>query len=210
MPAVQSQYETRLHPEPKSEVIALVSRVIDQKRMISRIVAWSFALITIAAFLIPNSYESTVRLMPPEKQQLGGLAAMLAAAGSDSSAPSAGIGGLLAESMGMRGSGALYVGVLKSATVQDALVDQFNLLKVYHVRYRKDARKELSQRTEVVEDRKSGIIAVTVVDHSPKRATELAAAYVVTLNQLTAQLNTSGAHRERLFLEDRLKNVTGS
>jgi len=35
----------------------------------------------------------------------------------------------------------------------------------------------------------------------------MARAYTDTLNKPTSQLNTSAAHRERLFIEDRLKAV---
>src|SRR5947207_2350913 len=68
-------------------------------------------------------------------------------------------------------------------------------------------RKKLAARTDFEEDKKSGVITVSVQDHSPDRAAALAAAYVDELNNMVADLNTSAAHRERLFLEERLKIV---
>ncbi len=65
----------------------------------------------------------------------------------------------------------------------------------------------MAQNTGIDEDRKSGIIAITVTDHDPKRATAIARAYVEELNQLVAELSTSSAHRERVFLEERLVGV---
>src|SRR5262249_20425746 len=50
-------------------------------------------------------------------------------------------------------------------------------------------------------------ISITVSDHDPKRAAALAQSYVEELNQLVAELSTSAAHRERVFLEGRLKAV---
>ena len=72
-----------------------------------------------------------------------------------------------------------------------------------------DARKELADRTTVVVDRKSQIISITVTDRSPQRSAAMAQAYADELNRLLAELNTSSAHRERIFLEERLRAVTG-
>src|SRR3989475_8138569 len=68
-----------------------------------------------------------------------------------------------------------------------------------------NARSQLDLSTSISEDRKSGIITISVTDHSPERAAALANAYVDELNSLVSELSTSSAHRERVFLEDRLK-----
>ena len=69
------------------------------------------------------------------------------------------------------------------------------------------ARKRLEQDTDITSDRKSGIIKVSVTDSTPKRAAEIAGAYIDELDLLMVQLNTSSAHRERIFLQDRLSAV---
>jgi uncharacterized protein involved in exopolysaccharide biosynthesis len=173
-----------------------------------RFIVKAFFLGTIVAaiisFLIRPEYEATMRLMPPEKQGLGGLAAMLA--GGDDKTGSL-VGGLMSSAAGLKSSGALSIGVLKSATLQDDIIRQFDLRKVYSKRYQMDARQELSDRTDFDEDRKSGIIAITVRDRSPSRAMQIAQAYGDDLGRLMATLDTSAAHRERVFLEDRLAQV---
>src|SRR5208282_2880851 len=68
-------------------------------------------------------------------------------------------------------------------------------------------RKKLASRVTVVEDKKSGIINVTVEDRDRTRATAMARAYVEELNDLLARVNTSAASREREFLEKRLAAV---
>ena len=55
--------------------------------------------------------------------------------------------------------------------------------------------------TEIEEDKKSGVITLTVTDYEPKIAAQMANAYVEELNRLAVDLNTSSAHRERQFLE---------
>ena len=76
--------------------------------------------------------------------------------------------------MGIKGSGALFVEILHSRTVEDRLIQRFELKKVYSVRLDEDARKKLADNTTVSEDRKSGIISITVADHDPRRAAGLA------------------------------------
>src|SRR5437588_10810239 len=116
-----------------------------------------------------------------------------------------GLGAVAVDLLGIKSSGALFVGVLRSQTAQDRLVQQFDLRKVYGKRLVVDARTKLDQNTSISEDRKSGIITISVTDHSPERAAALASAYVDQLNSLASELSTSSAHRERVFLEERLR-----
>jgi len=183
----------------------LLISVWRRRRFVAKAFAVGLLASAIVSLLIPPKYEATTRIMPPEKQGIAGLAAMLAAAGTDKAGSL--VGGMLSDAVGLKSTGALYVGVLKSSSVQDALIDRFGLRDVYNVRYNKDARERLSDNTEINEERKSGIISVTVTDRSRQRAMEMARAYIDSLNELTSQLNTSAAHRERLFVEDRLKTV---
>jgi uncharacterized protein involved in exopolysaccharide biosynthesis len=168
-----------------------------------RFLAWAvfagLCLGLVVALLIPSRYESTVQLMPPDNQS-GGLA-MLAALTAKTGGGLASVAGDL---LGVKSSGALFVGILKSRTVEDRLVDRFQLKKVYSVKHEEDARKMLSDNTAASEDRKTGIVTITVTDHDPKRAAAIAQAHVEELNQLSAELSTSSAHRERVFLEERL------
>src|SRR5207302_8053116 len=103
--------------------------------------------------------------------------------------------------LGVKSSGSLFIGVLRSQTAQDRLVEKFDLRRVYGKRLVIDARSKLDENTSISEDRKSGIISMSATDHSPQRAAALANAYVDELNSLVAQLSTSSAHRERVFLE---------
>jgi uncharacterized protein involved in exopolysaccharide biosynthesis len=163
----------------------------------------SFALI---AFLIPNRYKSTTRLMPPD-QDSGSSMGMLAALAGRMAPGGLSLGGIAGDVLGLKGSGALFIGILQSRTVQDDLITKFDLRKVYSHRRWEDARAELQANTEIEEDRKSGIISVRVIDKKPERAAAMAGEYVEELNRVVTQLNTSSAHRERVFLEGRLSQV---
>jgi len=71
-----------------------------------------------------------------------------------------------------------------------------------------DARRDLVSHTGIAVDRKSQIITITVTDHDPKRAAAMGLGYIEELNRLVAELSTSSARRERVFLEERLKTVS--
>jgi uncharacterized protein involved in exopolysaccharide biosynthesis len=172
-----------------------------RRRFFFRAVAAGLLVSTLVAFLIPKSYTSTTQLMPPDTQSSSGIAMMAAMAAK----VGGGMGSVAGDLLGVKSSGALFIGVLRSQTSQDRLIQQFDLRKVYGKRLVTDARTKLDENTSISEDRKSGIITISVTDHSPERAAALAGAYVNQLNSLVAELNTSSAHRERVFLEERLK-----
>jgi uncharacterized protein involved in exopolysaccharide biosynthesis len=158
---------------------------------------------TMVAFLLPARYESTAQLMPPDAQSGAGMAMLAALSGRSGGALENLSGGLL----GIKSSGALFVGILGSRTIQERLVKKFNLQKVYRRSIEQDACRELAQNTKAWEDRHSGIITITVTDHDQLRAAAIAEAYVDELNRVVAQLSTSAARRERIFLEQRLVAV---
>jgi capsule polysaccharide export protein KpsE/RkpR len=65
----------------------------------------------------------------------------------------------------------------------------------------------LAGRSSIGEDKKSGIITIAVQDGNPKRAADIAQAYITVVNARVATLTTSSAHRERVFLEERIEKV---
>lgn len=182
-----------------------------QRRFLARLTLLGLALSTAAAFLIPKRYQSTTRLMPPDQSNSGMamLSAALGGRGSSGSGSGSGssIGAIAGDLLGMKTSTDLFIGILQSRTVEDDLVNKFNLRKIYSDRYEKDAREDLEGKTDITSDRKSGIIRLQVTDHDPKRAAAMAGEYVQELDRLVAQVNTTSAHRERIFLESRLTEV---
>jgi uncharacterized protein involved in exopolysaccharide biosynthesis len=178
------------------------------RRFLLRAGAYSLVASLLIALLIPVRYQTTTRLMPPDNNPSGlGMLAALAGRGSVGSGANTALGGIAGDLLGMKSSGSLFVGMLGSETVQDRLIDQFQLQRVYRDSKIEDARKDLVAHTTVSEDRKSGIISIGVTDHDPKRAAEMARAYVNELDRSVARLSTSSARREREFLEERLKAV---
>lgn len=206
-PYTESDLESELvlagreRPGDARKTVARFALLWEQRRTLFRWTVTGLMASVILVFLIPVRYTSTTQLMPPD-QAGQGMAAMLAALGKSSD-----LGGLGAEFLGLKTSGDMFVGVLESRTVADDLINKFDLRKVYGFRRYEDARKELKSRTEVSADRKSGIITLKISDHDPERASAMAKEYVNALNQIVTTLNTSSAHKERVFLEGRLAEV---
>ncbi len=174
-----------------------------ERRFIGRAILAGMLFGTLLAFLLPKRYESSARLMPPDSQSASGmamLAAMTARTGN-------GIGAIAGDLLGLKSTGALFIGIFRSRTVEERLVQRFDLKKVYSAQLDEDACLALAENTVISEDRQSGIITITVTDHDPKRAASITQAYLEELDRLVAELSTSSARRERVFLEERLKAV---
>jgi uncharacterized protein involved in exopolysaccharide biosynthesis len=187
----------------RDRLIPTLRLLWNERAFLVRAAGIGLMISAVVAFAIPKRYTTSTRLMPPDSQS---SSSMLMLAGMAQKAGT-GLGSMAGDLLGLKSSGALFVGMLQSQTIQDHLVEQFELKKVYRKRLLLDARTQLSDKTAVQEDRKSGIITITVTDRSPQRAAAIANAYVNELNTMVAQLSTSSAHRERIFLEGRLQSV---
>src|SRR5579872_3123100 len=204
---------------PRDKSVERMRILWRERRFLGKVALIGIALGLVLSFLIPNHYESTVQLMPPESESsaMGMMAAMLTGGGSRGSKSGGGSGGggggggglgaIAGDLLGLKNPGAEFVGVLKSHTIQERLVERFNLRKVYGDKYTDDACKELSDNSGITEDRKSGLITIQVTDKNKQRAAAIAQAYVDELNRLMAEISNSSAHRQRLFLEERMRSA---
>jgi capsule polysaccharide export protein KpsE/RkpR len=184
----------------------IVARLLwDQRAFIMKWCVKGLVIAAVMAVLVPNRYDATTRLMPPESSGGSGMAMISALVGKAGAGP--GLSSLASDLLGTKTSGALYMEALRSRTVEDRLVNRFDLRRVYWVRYMEDARQYLEGNTSISEDKKSGVITVSVSDRNKQRATALTQAYIEELNRLMSEVSTSSARRERLFIEQRLLTV---
>ena len=221
MSKVETTRRTDISSLPRQEIsleeleyrdfrVNLVERVRllwNQRRLLTKAAGVGLIVGVLVAFVIPKEYRASVQLMPPDNQSNAGMLAAALAARVGGGGAVSGLGATAGDLLGIKNSGALFIGILHSRTVADRLVQRFDLQKVYRARLEEDAREELAGNTMLSEDRKSGIVTITVSDRDPKRVAAVAQAYVDELNGLVAELSTSAAHRERVFLEERLKQV---
>jgi tyrosine-protein kinase Etk/Wzc len=154
--------------------------------------------------VLPVRYTATTKILTP--QQTASAASLLmnqfAGAGSSSLAAMAGQG----LGLGLKNPNDIYVGMLKSRPVADALIQEFSLATLYRAKDMTAARKKLESRTEVVSE-KDGFIVISVTDGDKKRAAELANGYTRELHTLTKNLAVTEASQRRLFYEDQLNDA---
>jgi uncharacterized protein involved in exopolysaccharide biosynthesis len=156
----------------------------------------------VLGFVIPPVYESSAAVMPSEVPNVGGSAML-----QNSLVGMAAMASGAADGLGLHTPGAKFIVILHSKTLADRLIDRFNLMQVYGVRVRSLARDTLAMNTIILEDRRTGLITITVRDRDKQRARELAQAYTEELNRLNAEINAGAAHQQRVFLEQRLEEV---
>ncbi len=185
------------------DVLALLA---SQRRFILRAVVGAALLSTAVAFLLPIRYEANIVMLPPQQNtSLGSAIGQLGSAGSlGSLAPLASLAG---NSLGIKNPADMYVSLLTSRTVEDALIQRFNLMGEYREKRLSDARKVLENRTTATAGTKDGLIRISVEDHDPRRAAELANGYVEEFRKLSASLAITEAARRRLFFEQQLQQA---
>jgi uncharacterized protein involved in exopolysaccharide biosynthesis len=186
----------------RERMAARVRLLLNKRRILIRGTILGLMAATAIAFLIPKRYKSTAKLMPPTDTfgsagKLAALSSQLGGAGAETAA----------SALGVKTTGALFIGILRSNTVEDDVIQKFNLQHVYHARYLEDARKALASHTDISEEERSGIISVSVIDENPARAASIPQEYINQLNWVVNHLSTSSAHRERIFLDHRLEQV---
>ena len=191
---------------PSVSVTNLTAAIWRRRRWLAMVTGLGLLLATALTFFIPSEYKSTIQLIPPDQSSLSGRAMLSSMLGSLPSAslmmPDLG-GGLLSG----RTAGGTTIGILSSRTAQDDIINRFDLRRVYHRKLYTEARRDLASQTVFDEDRKSGIISVSVTDEDPNRARDIAQAYIDELNKLVNDLSASSARRERIFLETRIKAI---
>ena len=205
-PVVASRYSMRESLAPGSEELGFyhsVELLWDQRRLLVRWILAGAVLAVVLAVLLPSKYESTARMLPSENST---EAAMMMAGGGAAGAAMPNLG-MMSDLLGMKTPGALCAAVLRSDTVLDGVINRIDLRKVYYIKTYDKTREKLAGRTVISDDKKSGIVTLTVTDGDPNRAAAIANAYAEELDKTLQSLNTSSAHREREFLEQRIEVV---
>jgi uncharacterized protein involved in exopolysaccharide biosynthesis len=143
---------------------------------------------------LPDVFTATAKILPPQQNELTGMAAMISQLGSAAGVPELSAG---------KNANDLYVAMLKSRTVADNILKRFDLMKLYGVTRASRARVRLSGSANISSGR-DGIISIDFDDTDPIRAAAIANAYVDELTKLTQLLAVTEASQRRLFFEKQL------
>ncbi len=168
---------------------------------------WMIAIVTVVAMgatvglmlTKPRRYQANATIVPPvevlEKQS--GIAGGLGGLGNS----------MLRNIIDSGSIAGIYVEILSSREVAEAIIDQFDLMNVYEgVENRTQVRAELAGNTSI-KTTDEGAVKIAVTDLDPNRAATIANAYVAELDRQNKRLSTGEATSKRVFLESRLKDI---
>jgi tyrosine-protein kinase Etk/Wzc len=202
--AVPEERAADVHADIRQEstLLELLTELARRKALIAKITAAAIAIGIVLSLVLPVRYTATTRIMPPQQTPSAASMFMTQFAGGNSSPLAALTGGGLS----LKNPNDLYVGLLQSNTIADALIHQFDLARDYRARDLTAARKTLASDTAVVSE-KSGLIAISVTDKDKNRAAAMANAYTSQLRALTQSMAVTEASQRRMFYEDQLKEA---
>jgi len=101
----------------------------------------------------------------------------------------------------------MYVGILQSRSVADAIIERFDLAGVYKIKDSVSSVRQILQNRTFINVTDEGIVKITVEDGDPCRAAALANAYVEELDRQNKRLFIGQASSKKIFLENRLKEI---
>jgi len=169
---------------------------------------WMILLICTAAvltiglisFLSTPTYAATASVVPPMDAMRGdsGLGAGLLGGGGAS---------LLRKVMDVSSVVDMYVGILQSRAVREAIVDRFDLVQVYEEASSRSRAAAVLRRNTAFSISDDSILYLTVEDVDPKRAAAMANAYVEELDRVNKKLSAGPITSKRIFLETRLREM---
>jgi len=167
---------------------------VRRRRTIGVVTLAGFLLGVAVALLLKPNFTATAIILPPQPQSSS--AGLMSQLGSLSA-----LGG--GSALGLKTPADMYVGFLQSRTIADNLIAKYQLQSVYKRTNLQDTRLALKSHTEI-EAGKDGLIHISVVDHDPRRASDLANAYVDQLHGMNSNLAITEAAQRRLFFDQQL------
>lgn len=194
----ENQNATEQNIEEEINLLELLQVIARRKMLIIKLCTAAAVLSVCYSLTLSNIYTATAKILPPQKDSGGGFSALLGQAG--------GLASLAAGSMGLGGSADLYLGILKSRSVADAVISKLELQKEFKTKTIDDTRKQLEMSVKFKAG-KDGIINIDADSKDPKMAALLANTFVEELGRKSVQLNLSKVGNERSFLEKRLEVV---
>lgn len=178
-------------------IIDILTILFAQKRLITAATLSVTVVTAIVVSLLPKSFRAEATILPPQQQQ-SSLAALASGA----------LGGLaasgMASSLGLKNPADLYIGILGSRTIADDLIERFHLDQVYRTKLRSDTRKTLAKHASFSSG-KDSLVRIAFEDRDPRRAAEIANAFIDELYKENSRLAITDASQRRLFFEQELE-----
>ena len=176
--------------------------ITQRKKLIGLVTAICTALALILAFALPQEYTATVIILPPQGNS--SVSSMLA---GQLSGMNSAMGGVAGSMLGMKNVNDMYVSMLKSRSVEDAVIQRYELQAEYKKKYLADTRKALEKHANIDGSTKDGLIRLNFDDRNPNRAAEIANGYVDQFRNLSQHLAITEASQRRVVFENQLEKT---
>ncbi|WP_158622810.1 Wzz/FepE/Etk N-terminal domain-containing protein [Aquabacterium soli] len=175
----------------------LLSRLRDESKTFVIVVAAGLLLSIAVVLLVPRYYVASTLLLVSQPSSNG------------SSGAAAQLGALV----GLPGLGTtkspeeMYAALLRSRTIQDAIIGKFSLQGAYQATTLAETRSKLESRTQITADKKTSLIVVSVDDQSAEQAARMANAFVIELQKMLSKIAITEAQERRMFYEAQLSKA---
>lgn len=173
--------------------------LVKRRKLIVLTVGFALIVSIGLSLILPTIYASTTSILPPQQESSLGM-------GMAASQLAGGLGGLTGSFLGLKSPADLWVGILKSRTIFDAVITRFDLVKSLETATLEDARNTFGKMVSIKKS-KEDIISITVEDKDPERAALLANAFVEELDRINKSIVMTSGGRMRTFVEKRLKEA---
>jgi tyrosine-protein kinase Etk/Wzc len=182
--------------ERKVDIFDLLLILSEERKIIVFSTLICTVLGVLASVLMKPTFSGVALILPPQQGQslssamMGSLTALMPLASLAS-------GGQIKTPTDM------YIGILESRTIADDVIAQFHLQQLYKAKTMADARSQLKNNSRFLAS-KDGLIHISVDDHDPNRASEMANAYVDELYSMNSHLAITDAAQRRVFFDQEL------
>jgi tyrosine-protein kinase Etk/Wzc len=191
----------RENPDDEEMDLIELGRLLRRNKwLILKCAGFAALLTAIVVLLMRPYYTGQATFLPPNSMSNGG-SALLGQLGA--------LGGAAGALGGLKDPSQIYVGILASRSVADDLIQEFDLGKVYKTRKLSQTEKILKSNTKVSTG-KDSIVVIAVEDYDPKRAADLANAYLTALHKLNDRIAFTEGGQKRLFFEQQLEKEKNS
>jgi len=186
---------TETYEEDEVNLLELLRVIVRRRMLIVKVCTVAVVFSVCYSLTLNDIYTATSRFLPPQKENPSALfSSLLSQAGGLASIAGGG---------GLGGSTDLYIGILKSRSVADAVIKRLDLQKEFKNKTIEDTRMVV-ERVVKFKGSKEGIITVSADSRDPQKAAQLANTFVDELTRRSVKLLLVKASSERLFLEQRL------
>ncbi len=186
--------------EPVINLLDLLIALGQEKWTLIVVTVLSAITGVVVSLVTPATFVSRASIMP--SQHTGGGGGGLASLGS--LAGMAGLGALSNIAAGVKSSDEMYIALMRSQSVQLALIEQFKLKERYGARNTEEARQALNSNVNILADKKSGLLLIDAQDKDPQFAAQLANSQVKELNVILSRLAVTEAQQRRAYYEQQI------